>query len=137
MTPAINLSAQVLLCRYIYTFKILIVLCTLYDLIYSTTPVATLIWYMRRQQLVYFTRSMLYELFLLSPFMLVASKLFLSNSQLSLKYENVFIFHFIYVQNKIKEKSGKFPFGKKKKVLNFLYCVSFSVMKVLLLFYDN
>lgn len=43
MTLAINLSAQVLLCRYIYTFKILIVLCTLYDLIYSTTPVATLI----------------------------------------------------------------------------------------------
>lgn len=30
MTPAINLSAQVLLCRYIYTLKILIVLCTLY-----------------------------------------------------------------------------------------------------------
>lgn len=130
-SPAINLSAQVLLCRYIYTFKILIVLCTLYDLIYSTTPVATLIWYKRRQQLVYFTRSMLYELFLLSSFILVASKLFLSNSQLSLKYENIFIFHFIYVQNKIKEKSGKFPFGKKKKVLNFLYCVSFSVMKVL------
>lgn len=43
MTPAINLSAQVLLCRYIYFLNTYCPMHFVGDLIYSTTPVATLI----------------------------------------------------------------------------------------------
>lgn len=61
--------------------------------------------------------------------------------------ENICIFHLLFEQNKIKEKSGKFPFGKKKKVLNFLFCVSFRnesiviilwwLMKIYYILYQN
>lgn len=61
--------------------------------------------------------------------------------------ENICLFHLLFEQNKIKEKSGKFPFGKKKKVLNFLFCVSFRnesiviilwwLMKIYYILYQN
>lgn len=101
--PAINLSAQVLLCRYIYTFKILHVLCTLYVISFIVLPLlqhwfdlsADNRWFTLPVQ--YYMNYSIYLHSFLSVWLLVASELFLKNSSYCHWIMKIYLYSIAYL----------------------------------------